>query len=448
MTLPAPIRLAVADGSPVVRSIFNALPSDEAVVRAQARNRQELERAAADSIFDAIVCSDNLSGPLGGVEALRQLRERRLVHSDTAFIVMAENTHRDHLLACTQVHPDAILLKPFSLAAMSARLKRAVRGRRAMAKLRRLDELEQWDGLLAEARFLSSPLGGGYRVATQFEAKALAKLDRQLDADAIYEQALVRTPGLLWAEEALARSEFARGDTEASESRLLRLVKAHPSHVDAHELLHVMTMTKGDMAGAQAHLTQLARFSGNLDRRQELGHLAVLNGDIETAVWAYGGVLDGDMSTRLFADFVNLARALLLNGDVLGATKALTSYQARGRKDLLLPALDYFISGARSRHSGHLGQAQTNMVEGIRLIEGHPDAAVPRELLLMAVEACLIAVLTYQAAERSRILLTDYERPMHPHQMQWLFKLHDWAREEPSDLELPRGLRGYRRFLT
>lgn len=448
MTPPAPLKLAVADSSAVVRSVFSALPPSEAVVRAQARTRQELERAVSDSLFDAIICSDNLSGHLVGVETLRHLRDNRMVHSDTAFILMAENARRDHLLACTQARPDAILLKPFSLAAVSARLKRAVLARRALATLRSLDDLEQWEGLLAEARFLATPMGGGYYLAAQYEAKALARLGRRDEAELLYEKVLVRTPGLLWAEEALARSEFERGATEAAEARLLRLVKDHPGHTEAHEMLHSILLSKGDLSGAQAHLTQLARYSGNPDRRRELGHLAVLNGDIDAAVWAYGGVLETELTRQVFADHVNLSRALLLNGDVLGATKALAQYHAQGRKDLLLPALDSFISGARSRHAGRLGQAQHEMVEGIRVLDGHPNAAVPRELMLMAVEACLIAVLTYQAAERSRKLLMDFDRPLHAHQMQWLLKLHDWSREQPSDTELPRGLRGYRRLLT
>lgn len=415
-------------------------------MRAQARNRQELERAVAANLFDAVICADDLSGPLGGVAALRALQDDRRVHPDTAFILLVENARRDHLLACTRARPDAILLKPFSLALLSQRLKTAVHTRRSLSKLRELEEQGRWEDLLSESRRLASPQGGNYRLADQSLAKALCHLGRQNEAEAIFVEALTRTPGILWAEEAMARCEVAKGDLLSAEARLRSLVKSHPGHVDAHEMLYAILLDKGNLLESQVHLAHLAQFSGEPNRRRELGQLATLNNDLQTAISAFAGLIELDGNERLFEDQVNLVRVLLLNGDVMGAAHAQAHFRQRGRKDPLLPAVDYFITGARSRNSGLLGQSQASMVEGMRLIDDVPQA--PHELLLMAVEACLMAVLTFQAAERSRKLLMHFERPLPPLQAQWVMKLHDWARLHPEEDDLPRGLRGYRRFLT
>lgn len=447
MSLPAPLRLAVADNSAAVRGIFSALPASEAVVRAQARTRQDLERVVRDTPLDAVVCADDLAGHLVGADTIRRLRDHNLVAPNTALVMLVQNSRKDHIMACLQAKPDTIILKPFSLENLSRRLLRAVERRRQLGELTRLQDMKQWEALLAEARFRQTDIGGGHVTAAQHEATALLEMGRGLEADAVLERVLAQTPGLLWAEESLAKRELQRGDVFSGELRLIRLVADHPGHVAAHEMLSELKLGKGDMSGAQEHLEQVVRRAGTLDQKRQLGLLAILNQSYQVATSTLFSAVRETHNINPFGDQINLLRAHMLGGDTVGLIHANSVYKATGHRDMLMYVVDYFTGAVRARSSGHLGQAQDLVFQGLRALDGCPDDAIPLELRLFAVDACLMAVLTHQASERSRALLMDAARPLPKLHAQWLLKVHDWARNPPEDSELPRGLRGYKRLL-
>lgn len=441
MTMTHQLQIAVADSSALIRGIFSSLPGAQYAVRAIARNRAELERAVEDQHFDAILCSDDLSGPMSGVDALRQLRKSKHVSSDTALILLVNNPSREHLLACTQAQPDAILLKPFSVQMVTSRLERAVQSRQRYSHLRKLEEEGKWDELLVQSRFRQVGMLAPHPLAVQFEVQALDKLGRAAEVDTRLEQLLQQTPGLLWAEETLARRELGRGAWTAAENRLTRLVSEHPSHVEAQEMLYQFKRDKGDLRGAQRPLMQLARYTGNLERTRELGHLALFNGDLDSAVLAYSSAMQSGSQARPMEDLINYLRALLLKGDCITAIQSLNHHRMRGGREQVLSVLEPFVAAARSRSIGELGQAQTEVFAAIHAMDSFAGDAVPVEMKLMGVEQCLAMELSYQAAARCRALLADSARPLPVLQNDWLLRLHDWARDRPEDGVMPRGLR-------
>lgn len=442
-----PLRIVVADGSELIRGVCSALPPSVAVVRVRARSRQELERAVADPALDAVVCADDLSGHLVGADSLRRLREQNLVAPETALILLVQNAHRDHILACVQARPDAILLKPFSLASLAQCLQRAVARRRQLADLRRLHTQQDWRALLAESRFRQSSMGGGHVAAAQFEGIALVQLGQLESAAEVYQRVLDGRPGLLWAEEALAELELRRGEDARAEERLLRLVASHPSHVQAHELLLGLKRAKGDLSGAQQHLQQLVRYTGRLEHRRELGHLAILNGRYDIAIAAFAAAARAAQNVGSFEDHVNVVRGHLLAGNIPGMAQANSAFKLLGQRDLLLGVIDHIVSGAQSRAVGHLGRAQDIIYQGLRALDSSPRDSAPVSLEVLAVEASLLAVLSNQASERSRAILMSTSRTVEPLVAHWLLRLHDWARSPPEDCEMPPGLRGYKRLL-
>lgn len=443
-----PLRIVIADNSPLIRHIFTGTPTPQFAVRAVARTRAELVRAVQTHELDAVLCGDDLCHPMEGVESLRALRDQRLVHPDTALILMVDNPAKSHLLACTQAQPDAILLKPFSLQVATTRVERAVAGRLQQSYLRQLEEKGQWSELLVQAQYRQSLGTTAQAPAIQFEVKALEHLDRAVEAEARLKQVLAQTPGLMWAEEALSRRELIRGDWIGAENRLNRLVTDHPSHVAAQELLYELKLDQGDNAGAQRALASLARFTGCEARSRELGDLALLNGDVDSALLAYGSLLQAPNAARPLSDLANYVRARLLKADSLAATQCLTTFRMRGGRELLLPVLDLFTAGGRSRSAHQMGQAQAEVFDGLHALDALPAEAVLPELHLLAVEQCLAMELTHQATERSRALLQDGARSMSNHQAQWLFRLHDWARDKPDDAVVPLGLRAPRQIAT
>lgn len=442
------LQIVVADSSPLVRGIFTSLPSTQYTIKAYARNRVELEHAVANHRLDAIICSDELGCPLGGLDAIRQMRRKNQLSSDTAVLLMVNNPSKEHLLACTQAMPDAILLQPFSLHTVITRIERAVQLRQQNAYLRNLEAAGRWDELLTQARFRQAATGPTRSQAAQFEVKALEKLGRDAECDARLAQLLHASPGLLWAEEALARRELARGDWKAAESRLVRLVGEHPTHIEAQELLYQFKLDQNDFRGAQRPLMKIAQNSGNLERTRELGHLALFNGDLDSAVMAYSSALQAPGMAQPVEDLVNFMRALLLKGDSLAAIQSLNHHRLRGGRDAVLSILEHFVTAARARALNELGVAQADVFRALQLIDGFVPGVVPQEMLLLAIEQCLAMELTYQAAERSWAMLSDRSRPIHCLQGEWLMRLHDWARDTPEEGILPKGLRPTRSIST
>jgi CheY-like chemotaxis protein len=84
--------------------------------------------------FDFIICDLHLGGnKKNGFEFLEEVRQRRLIHSTTVFMIVSADAQRPMVLGSLEKQPDEYVVKPFSQAQLVLRLDKAYQRKLALA---------------------------------------------------------------------------------------------------------------------------------------------------------------------------------------------------------------------------------------------------------------------------------------------------------------------------
>lgn len=443
----APYQLLVADDSSLIRSMFTSLPAWEVRVRHVARTRGELLTALARSVdLDAVICDFHLSGVLGGVQVVQHLRENNLLQPETAAILMAGDNRQSNLIRGLRAKPDAILLKPFKIVTLLAKLKQAVGLRRELAELSTHDQGGAWAALLEKS---NERLARGGTVPGQvhrFKAKALSALGQTEDLADLYESLLAARPKLVWVQEEWARHDYNMGYVTEAADRLAAIVAQNPAHVEAHKFLAEIQHDFGNLKGMQVHLEDAAQHASHeIGLHRELGHVALFNGDLIVASKTYQAALriGHEAGLRTLADVVNAIRVLLLQDENDQAWRLLSGIRDSASAAVGLVVLQHFVRAALSRGNESPGVTQRRVLEALHLLD-EASMVDAMSFKLMAVESCLMAGLPRESHLRSEALLEVVRaKPPHTAIRLWAAQLNSWACQL-QDETLPHGFLHYR----
>jgi len=444
-------RILVADDSEVIRGVFRSFNTGEIIVSDIVTDRAALIRAVKDTDnLDAVLCSDHLAGMYGGVHALNELRERKLLAHETAFILMSGDPRKSNLMVDIEAKPDSILLKPFSPATLVRKLAETVPARRALADIRKLADARHWEQVLGVADTMLAK-GAEYPSAIlALKLDALSALGRREAVTAMYASILENAPRSVALLEAVARHAYDQGQLDDAEATLRRMLTLQPANCFAADLLADIRLKCGDPVAAQLQLQQALRHSPNsAARHSALGHIALLNNDLITAQRAYSTAmrLNTDLSEISEVDVTNVVRSLLLNGDNLRAKRALRDARlALRRHSLMFDVLQQFIEAMLFREFETFGKTQQRVRQGIALLERTilPDNGV---MLLAATEASLMASLAHRGYQLSAGLLNNRAHvKLHPAQKSWVEKLHKWSRDVHNE-DLPEGMLQFQQYM-
>jgi CheY-like chemotaxis protein/Flp pilus assembly protein TadD len=453
-TTPQPqntYRILVADDSQVIHGVFRSFNTGEIVVSDVVTDRAALIQAIKNAHdLDAVLCADHLAGLYGGVHALNELRERRLLPHETAFILMSGDVRKSNLMVDIEAKPDSILLKPFAPATLLRKLAETVPARRALADVRRQAEAKDWNEVLRVTNRMLSD-GTDYPTAViALKLDALSALGQHEAAVAMYSAILKSTPRSVALLEAIARHAYSHGQLVDAEKTLVRMLTLQPANCFAADLLADILLARGDAVAAQLQLHHALRHSPNsAARHRALGHIALLNNDLVTAQRAYAAAmrLNAEAAELNEVDVANVVRSLLLNGDNLRAKRTIRDARLALRgHSLMLDVLQQFTEAMLHRELESFGKTQNRVQQGIALLERTilPDDGV---MLLAATEASLMASLAHRGYQLSAKLLKD--RPnvkLHPAQKRWVEKLHKWSRDVHNE-DLPEGLLNYQQYM-
>jgi CheY-like chemotaxis protein len=443
-------RILVADDSPVIRGVFRSFNTGEVVVRDVVTDRSALIRAMKDAHdLDAVLCSDHLAGRYGGVQALNELRESKLLPHETAFILMSGDARRSNLMVDIEAKPDSILLKPFAPATLVRKLAETVPVRRALAQVRRQADAQNWDDVL---RVTNRMLEEGTDFPTavlSLKLEALSKLGQHDVVMAMYETILENSPKSVALLETIARYAYDQGQLADAEKTLVRMLTLQPANCFAADLLADLKLERGDPVAAQLQLQHALRHSPNsIGRHRALGHVALLNNDLVTAQRAYANAMRLNAETFELSevDVANVVRTLLLNGDNLRATRAIRDARHVLQQNLALDVLQELTDAMLYREFESFGRTQQRVQQGIALLERTilPDDGV---MLMAATEVSLMASLAHRGHQLSLALLNKRSNvKLHPAQKRWAEKLHKWSRDVHNEA-LPEGMLQYKHFM-
>jgi hypothetical protein len=218
---------------------------------------------------------------------------------------------------------DGILVRPYTSAALGARLLEARNRKRELGDmLRALDAGDNETALVrAVKRFQDKAPYWVYcgRVA----AELLLTMERPADAGKLFDRLAQQFPDATWARLGKARALLAQGDHSGARKAVAAALAQDGDSADAHDLMGRLLVEQCDFDGALAEYRTAAELTpGCLLRAQHAGALACYQGQAEEALKWLERTLGMGVQSKLFDALTLLLLAVLRfdRGDAAGVT--------------------------------------------------------------------------------------------------------------------------------
>ena len=381
-------------------------------------NGADALRHCKNKSYDLILCDHNLGKGKTGQQVLEDLRENGHLNRYALFVLISAESSKSIIMAAYDYEPDAYLTKPITTKALQQRLSRLFAQRTRMLPIMQAMDNERWD--VAEALCLREINGGG-RYANQCQ-KLLGQLYIQTGAyekaEAVYRDVLdVRQ--LDWAQVGMARVKKMQGDLVSAQQWLEEVMNTNPLCMKAYDLQAEIYREQHLHKRLQEVLQQTVEISPlSILRQQQLGDVAMLNNDAETAANAYRRTVrlgENSFYDRLenHIGFARATLALFREDKILAkpllreAIKTMAELEQRFTKspeekiEALLIEAQLYASNGETRKAEELLQAARNLSADLDIL----PIAVDIEL----VRAFVAVGQKNMADELTRTLLERYK---------------------------------------
>lgn len=381
-------------------------------------NGADALRHCKNKSYDLILCDHNLGKGKTGQQVLEDLRENGHLNRYALFVLISAESSKSIIMAAYDYEPDAYLTKPITTKALQQRLSRLFAQRTRMLPIMQAMDNERWD--VAEALCLREINGGG-RYTNQCQ-KLLGQLYIQTGAyekaEAVYRDVLdVRQ--LDWAQVGMARVKKMQGDLVSAQQWLEEVMNTNPLCMKAYDLQAEIYREQHLHKRLQDVLQQTVEISPlSILRQQQLGDVAMLNNDAETAANAYRRTVrlgENSFYDRLenHTGFARATLALFREDKILAkpllrdAIKTMAELEQRFTKspeekiEALLIEAQLFASNGETRKAEELLQAARNQSADLDIL----PIAVDIEL----VRAFVAVGQKNMADELTRTLLERYK---------------------------------------
>lgn len=249
-------------------------------------NGADALRHCKSKSYDLILCDHNLGRGKTGQQVLEDLRENGHLNRYSLFVLISAESSKSIIMAAYDYEPDAYLTKPVTTKALQQRLSRLLAQRARMLPIMQAIDNERWD--VAEALCLREINGGRYANPCQ---KLLGQLYIQLGAyekaETVYRDVL-EVRQLDWAQVGMARVKKMQGDLVGAQQWLEEVMNTNPLCMKAYDLQAEIYREQHLHKPLQDVLQQAVEISPlSILRQQQLGDVAMMNNDAETAINAY-----------------------------------------------------------------------------------------------------------------------------------------------------------------
>jgi len=332
--------LIVDDFSEMRRNLRRMLENFGITKIQEAADASQTLALIATNDFDIIFCDYNLGNGRNGQQILEEIKYRKLIRPDTAFVMVTAEVGQDMVLSAVEYKPDDYLTKPFVSAVLKKRTEKMLNRKQRLAKIK--TAIEQ--GALQKAlelcneRLAESPRN--IYDYLQLKGDILLSLGEQQQAKALY-TGIVDTRPLPWAQYGLGRVEESLSNYSEACDIYEALISEHKLYMDAYDRLADCYIKRDDSKHAQSILTQATNLSPRqITRQRELGRVAHDNGDYNTATHSLRRAvkLGRDSYLKSLDDYTGLARTMAANGEGKDALKIIDNARRefKGRSDLNL----------------------------------------------------------------------------------------------------------------
>ena len=250
-------------------------------------NGADALRHCKSKSYDLILCDHNLGKGKTGQQVLEDLRENGHLNRYALFVLISAESSKSIIMAAYDYEPDAYLTKPITTKALQQRLGRLFARRVRMLPIMQAMDDEHWD--VAEALCLREIKDNGrYANPCQKFLGQLYILTGQYEkAEAVYRDVLdVRQ--LDWAQVGMARVKKLQGDLVSAQQWLEEVMSTNPLCMKAYDLQADIYREQHLHKRLQDVLQQAVEISPlSILRQQQLGDIAMMNNDADTAANAY-----------------------------------------------------------------------------------------------------------------------------------------------------------------
>ncbi|HTF85842.1 MAG TPA: response regulator [Cellvibrio sp.] len=385
-------------------------------------NGADALRHCKNKSYDLILCDHNLGKGKTGQQVLEDLRENGHLNRYALFVLISAESSKSIIMAAYDYEPDAYLTKPITTKALQQRLSRLFAQRTRMLPIMQAMDNERWD--VAEALCLREINGGG-RYANQCQ-KLLGQLYIQTGAyekaEAVYRDVLdVRQ--LDWAQVGMARVKKMQGDLVSAQQWLEEVMNTNPLCMKAYDLQAEIYREQHLHKRLQEVLQQTVEISPlSILRQQQLGDVAMLNNDAETAANAYRRTVrlgENSFYDRLenHIGFARATLALFREDKILAkpllreAIKTMAELEQRFTKspeekiEALLIEAQLYASNGETRKAEELLQAARNLSADLDILPIAADIELVRAFVAvgqknMADELTRTLLERYKGSER------------------------------------------------
>ncbi len=360
--------------------------------------------------YDIILCDYILGEGRDGQHLLEELKARKLLPYSTVFIMVTGEREYEKVVSAVELAPDDYLLKPFSGQRLMDRILDAAEKKQTLGTLHQHIEQAAYDQAVAEADRLLTEAPRYRMDILRAKADALISLDRLDEAEVIYRTIIAEQP-IPWARFGLARIEYLRHKLGAAEEILDQLIADAPNYTTACDLLAEVKHDLDKIEHAQTVLEHGVKVSPrNLRRQRQLGAIAMLNNDLETAEASLSAVTTfGEHSVLIKpTDYANLARCVVAQGQPDRARKVMQSGLKRLPENPQMQAASLFVNGIIDGEKS-AEEARMSVEAAVALVAQmqQKGETLDRDLALIGVQSCLKAGMVEQAVAMTETLLSE-----------------------------------------
>ncbi len=294
-------RALIVDGHATARQMLAAqLRNMGASHVVQCAKAHEARQHAASRPFEIVLCEQRLGDGTLGQDLIDDLRQRRLITLSTIVMVLSANSSYPVVAEAAELAIDGFLIKPYSLGDLEDRLLAAFVRKDSMKEIASLIDRGDHAGALAQCEQRFQARGAYWTHAARLGAELAIRLEKLPLATAMF-NAVIDDKAVPWARLGIARVMDASGKPAAAESTIKNLLGAHPTYVDAYDVLGRIYTDRGDYAAAAETFRRAVEVTPHsVARNQKYGILVFYTGDqaesmkILAQVVERGGLLSPD----------------------------------------------------------------------------------------------------------------------------------------------------------
>ncbi len=250
-------------------------------------NGADALRHCKSKSYDLILCDHNLGKGKTGQQVLEDLRENGHLNRYALFVLISAESSKSIIMAAYDYEPDAYLTKPITTKALQQRLGRLFARRVRMLPIMQAMDDEHWD--VAEALCLREIKDNGrYANPCQKFLGQLYILTGQYEKDEAVYRDVLEVRQLDRAQVGMARVKKLQGDLVSAQQWLEEVMSTNPLCMKAYDLQADIYREQHLHKRLQDVLQQAVEISPlSILRQQQLGDIAMMNNDADTAANAY-----------------------------------------------------------------------------------------------------------------------------------------------------------------